>query len=149
MRMFDELGRLIARLSSKRKKGDTDDAPLEIIVYGMQRLFGLDADEIFALTPEQHFAILCDDDSPEFARDKVLMYAALCMEAGHAYARQGNHPMARASFTNALRFTLKARAKFSTEGLPDYTPNADELLKLLADQPLDPETAKLVGEQMA
>jgi len=144
MRIIEEVGRILARISSKRRKGDTDETALENVVFGLQRLFNLDADQIFLLTPEQHFEMLIDDEEPEFARDKVLLYAALCAEAGHVYARMGSREKARATFMTALRFTLKARAKFSAEGLPDYAPNPSELLAALADAPLDPETAELV-----
>ena len=147
MRIIEEVGRILARISAKRRKGDTDETALENVIFGLQRLFNLDADQIFLLTPEQHFEMLIDDEEPEFARDKVLLYAALCTEAGHVYARMGSREKARATFTTALRFTLRARARFSTEGLPDYAPKVPELLAVLAGAPLDPETAELVGSQ--
>ena len=148
IRILEEVARLLARVTFKRQRGDTDDAELETVVFGLQRLFGLDADQIFLLTPDQHFDLLADtDDSPEFARNRILLYAALSAEAGHIYSRQGNRPMARATFTNALRFTLKARAKYPADGLPEYAPNIGELLTALSDEPLDAETSKLLGEQ--
>ena len=147
MRLIEEVGRILARISAKRRKGDIDETALENVVFGLQRLFNLDADQIFLLTPEQHFEMLIDDEEPEFARDKVLLYAALCAEAGHVYARMGSREKARATITTALRFTLKARAKFPAEGLPEYAPKVPELLAVLADTPLDPETAELVGSQ--
>jgi hypothetical protein len=147
MQILEEVCRLLARVSAKRRKGDSDDSDLETVVFGLQRLFGLDADQVFLLTPDQHFELLCDDEIPEFARDNVLLYAALCVEAGHIYLRQGNRAMSRATFVNALRFTLKARAKFSSEGLPHFAPKVNELLALLGDEPLDATTARLVHEQ--
>jgi hypothetical protein len=147
MRLIEEVGRILARISAKRRNGDTDEAALETVVFGLQRLFNLDPDQIFLLTPDQHFGMLTDDETPEFARDKVLLYAALSAEAGHIYTRMGNRTMARATFTNALRFTLKARAKFSSEGLPDYTPRVPDLLEALKDEPLDAETEELVKSQ--
>jgi hypothetical protein len=147
VRILEEVGRLLARVTFKRRKGDSDDDALETVVFGLQRLFGLDADQIFLLTPEQHFEMLAGDERPEFARDKLLLYAALSAEAGHIYVRHGNRAMARATFTNALRFTLKARAKFSAEGLPGFAPNVDELLAALADEPLDAATAQLLAER--
>jgi len=146
MRILEEVGRLLARVTFKRKKGDSDAAALETVVFGLQRLFGLDADQIFLLTPDQHFAMLSVDETPEIARDKILLYAALCSEAGHVYRRQGNQALARATLTNALRFALKARAGFPLEGVPEFAPNVDDLLALLVDEPLDPVTAKLLNE---
>lgn len=147
MRILEEVGRILARITSKRRKGDTDDAALETVILGLQRLFGADADQIFLLTPEQHFEMLADDETPGFARDKVVLYAALCAEAGHIYTRQGNRTMARATFTTALRFMLKARRKFPADGMPDYAPEVGELLAALAGEPLDAETASLVSDQ--
>ena len=144
MRIIEEVGRLLARISAKRRKGDSDDAALETVVFGLQRLFTLDADQIFLLTPEQHFDLLIDDEEPEIARDKVLLYAALCAEAGHVYTRMGSPEKARATFTTALRFTLQARAQFSGKDLPDFAPTITDLLSALQGEPLDPETAGLL-----
>ena len=149
MRILEEVARLLARVTFKRRKGDTDEAALETVVVGLQRLFALEADQIFLLTPEQHYEMLAVDETPEIARDKVLLYAALNAEAGHAYVRQGNRAMARASFTNALRFALKAEADFTAEGLPDYAPSINELLAALASEPLDVGTAGLVSARKA
>jgi len=137
---------MLARVTFKRRRGDTDDTALETVIVGLQRLFGIDADQIFRLTPEQHFDLLADDESPDFGRDKVVLYAALCTEAAHIYTRQGNRAMARATFLTALRFMLKARKRFSSEGMPDYAPDIGELRRHLADEPLDAGTAALLGE---
>jgi hypothetical protein len=145
LRLIEEVGRLLSRVVAKRRAGDDQDA-LGTVVFGFQRLFNLEANQIFQFTPDQHFEMLCDTDTPEDARDKVLLYAALSAEAGRLYTKQGNRAMARATTLNALRFTLKARAKFPTEGQPDYTPNVEELKAALADEPLDAETAALVAQ---
>ena len=149
MRIFEEVSRLLARISFKRRKGDTDDAALETIVFGFQRLFNMEPDQLFLLTPDQHYDWLTDADTPDFARDRVLMYAALNAEAGHIYVRQGNTTMARATFLNALRFTLKARINYSCEGLPEFAPHIDDLLAALASEPLDSTTAKLLDEHLS
>lgn len=149
MRIIEEVSRLLTRVTAKRRKGDTDDADLETVVFGFQRLFNLESDQIFSLTPSQHYDLLADADTPEFARDRVLMYAALGAEAGYVYARQNNTAMARATFTNALQFTLKALADYPAEGLPPFAPNVDDLLVALAAEPLDPTSAKLLSEHVA
>lgn len=144
LRLIEEVAQLLRSVTAKRKNGDDRDA-LETVVFGFSRLFNLDADQIFRLTPDQHFEMLSGDaESPDDARDKLLLYAALSAEAGRIYTKLGNRPMARVTFLNALRFTLKAKAKFSSEGLPDYTPKIPELLAALGPEPLDPETAALV-----
>jgi hypothetical protein len=127
MKILEEVGRLLARVATKRRKGDSDDTALETVVFGLQRLFGLDADQVFLLTPDQHYEMLAVDETPGIARDKILLYAALSAEAGYIYARQGNRAMARATFGNALLFVHKARANFPLEDWPDYAPSADTL----------------------
>ena len=147
LRIIDEVGRLLARATFKRKT-NADQEALEAIVTGFQRLFSLDGDQIFLLTPEQHYAMLTDDPgaTPEDARDKVLLYAALSAEAGAIYAKLGNAALARATRLNALRFTLRARARanFPQEGLPAYAPDTEALAATLAAEPLDAETAELL-----
>lgn len=145
MRILEEVGRLIARLAFKRRKGDTDDTALETVVFGLQRLFNLQADQIFTLNPTQHYEMLTRDEEPEFARDKVLLYAALYTEAGHAYTRLGSRDKAAITFGTALRFVLKARAQFPHEGWPTYAPSITDLLDVLGDTPLDPETTNLLA----
>lgn len=149
VRVIEELGRVIARLSARRKQENPEETALETIVMGFQRLLVLDADQIFLLTPDQHFTMLVRDEPPDVARDKVLTYAALSTEAGHVYARKGNAAIARATWLNALRFVLKAQTRWSMEGAPDYAPRVDDLLALVKDAPLDAETAALLSQAKA
>ncbi|HVU22663.1 MAG TPA: hypothetical protein VHE13_00965 [Opitutus sp.] len=145
MRIIEEVGRILARIAFKRRKGDSDDSALETVVFGFQRLFDLGADQIFQFTPPQHYEMLVRDEPPDFARDKVLLYAALCTEAGHIYARQGSRDKAAATFSTALNFALRARAAFPSEGWPDYAPSIPDLLDALGDAPLDPATSELLA----
>jgi hypothetical protein len=143
LRIIDEVSRILARVVFKRNTGDDQEA-LGGVVVGLQRLFQLDGDQVFLLTPDEHYDLLIDDGSPEDARDKVLMYAALNVEAAAIYAKQGKRAMARATRLNALRFTLRSQLQFPRENLPSYAPAVSELLAALADEPLDPATAELV-----
>jgi hypothetical protein len=143
LRIIDEVTRILGQIILKRRTG-ADQEALEMVVVGLERLFVMDADQVFLLTPDQHYSLLADDESDEFARDKILLYAALSTEAGAIYARQGKAEMARATRLNALRFVLKARLQYSNEGLPAYSPNPADLLKTLSDEPLDAMTAALV-----
>ena len=115
LRIIDEVGRLLARVVFKRRAGSDQEA-LESVVEGCERLFGREAQQIFQLTPEQHFALLIENEEPLIARDKVLLYAALCAEAGRIYSRLGKPALAHASFTNALRLAVKARVLKLTDG---------------------------------
>ena len=143
LRIIDEVSRLLARVVFKRRTGATDEA-LQSVVQACERLFSLEADRLFQFTPDQHFVMLTEGETPEIGRDKVLLYAALSTEAGHLYTRLGNRTMARASFLNALRFTLRARTEFPQENLPAYAPSVAVLRESLADAPLDPATEQLL-----
>ncbi len=148
MRLIEEVAQLLRRTITKRQDGD-DRTALETVVFGFSRLFNLDANQVFQFTPEQHFAMLCNEENPDDCRDKVLLYAALSTEAGRLYAKMGNRAMARATYLNALRFVLKARAQFSPEGMPDYAPKVEDLLAALGPEPLDAETAALLKSVIA
>lgn len=146
LRMIDEVGRLLARIIFQRRNGRDQEA-LEAVVQACERLFNLEATQLFQFTPDQHFLMLTQGEPPEGARDKVLLYAALNEEAGRAYLALNKLPMARASFSNALRFTLRALAEFPQENLPEYAPKIPALLELLKDQPLDADLEERLREK--
>ncbi len=143
LRIIDEVGRLLARVIFKRRGGEPEEA-LQTIVQACERLFSLEADKLFQFTPEQHFAMLSEDEPPEIARNKILLYAALNTEAGHIYTKLGNRKMARASFLNALRFVARAQNEFPAENWPAHAPSIAVLREILADEPLDAATLELL-----
>ncbi|WP_414661571.1 hypothetical protein [Horticoccus sp. 23ND18S-11] len=143
LRIIDEVGRLLARVVFKRRNGEPDQA-LQAVVQACERLFSLEADKLFQFTPEQHFVMLTDGETPEIARDKVLLYAALNAEAAHAYTALGNAAMARATALNALRFSLRARVEFPANNLPAFAPNPALLREQLGATPLDEGTLELL-----
>lgn len=148
LRIIDEVGRLLARVIFKRRNGELDDA-LQGVVQACERLFNLEANQLFQFTPEQHYAMLREGEPPEIARDKILLYAALNAEAGHLYAKFEKPALARASFLNALRFALRARLEFPREGWPAYAPDVAEIRAALGEETLDPETAELLRKAEA
>src|SRR5215216_7298700 len=148
LRIIDEVGRLLARVIFQRQNRREQEA-LQSVVQACERLFNLEAAHLFQFTPDQHFLMLTQGESPEDGRDKVLLFAALNTEAARAYLALNNAAMARGSFLNALHFTLRARKEFPTDNLPDYAPKIPELLDALKDQPLDPDTAEMVREASA
>lgn len=143
LRIIDEVSRLIARIIFKRREG-ADQEALETVVQGFERLFSMQRDQLFQFTPDHHFVMLTLDEPPENARDKVLVYAALSAEAGRTYSKLGNHTMARATFLNALRFALKARAYAVATPPPRFAPDIKELAATLDPETLDPETRALL-----
>ena len=147
LRVIDEVGRLLSRVIYKRKEG-ADQEALETVVVGFQRLFNLDSDQIFLLTPEKHYEMIVTDPdaTPEDIRDKLLLYAALSAEAGSIYAKSGNRALARVTRLNALRFSLRARTQFPMDGSPPFAPDVPALIAALADEPLDEATAALIRD---
>ncbi|HWA10788.1 MAG TPA: hypothetical protein VG838_15210 [Opitutaceae bacterium] len=143
IRIIEEVGEFLARAVFKRRAGREQEA-LQSVVQACERLFGLEAAQLFQFTPEQHFLMLTEGFDPPDARARVLLYAALNLEAGRNYAVFNKAELARASFVSALRFTLRAQQAFPDGEPPTYTPSVDELLELLKDAPLDPETARLL-----
>src|SRR6476469_1843991 len=89
LRIIDEVGRLLARVVFKRRNRQPEEA-LQVLVQACERLFALEADKLFQFTPDQHFTMLTQDEPPEIARNKVLLYAALNAEAGQIYGELGN-----------------------------------------------------------
>jgi hypothetical protein len=143
LRIIDEVCEIIARIVFQRTSGRYQEALLGV-VQACERLFNLEADQLFQLTPEQHFAMLTVGVPAEDAREKVLLYAALNTEAGRIYLALGNAVMARNSFLNALRFTLRAPQGFPPGNLPLFAPRITDLLEQLQNAPLDAETAELL-----
>src|SRR6185295_5047780 len=115
------------------------------VVSACERLFQLEAVQLFQFTPDQHFAMLIEGEAPDVAREKVLLYAALNEEAGRCYRDLGNTALSQQSFLNALRLTLKAQQTCPGLGLPAFAPDPTGLLKLLADVPLDADTTALLA----
>lgn len=144
LRLIEQLGEFLARIVHQRERRAPQEA-LQSIMAACERLFGMEAVQIFQFTPDQHVAMLTDGEPPENARDKVLMYAALNVEAGECYLTLNQPQLAQQSFLNALRLTLNARRQFPTTSYPDFAPSISALLARLADTPLDPETATLLA----
>lgn len=144
LRIIDEVARMLARVIFKRRSGTGEEA-LELVVEACERLFSLERDQLFQFTPRQHFAMLTENEPPQIARDKVLLYAGLNAEAGRVYEQQGNAPLARATRMNALRFALRARECASDAPLPEFAPKVEELLAALGPEPLDPDVIALLG----
>jgi hypothetical protein len=148
LRIIDEVGRLLARAVHHRSAGAHTEA-LDDLVRSCERLFGCEANRLFQFTPEQHFLMLSEGESPEVARDKILLYAALLAEAGHIYRALGKSAMAHTSTANALNLALRAQREFPGENLPVFAPDAAALADLLAGPGLDATTRDLIAAARA
>jgi hypothetical protein len=144
LRLVEQVGLLLSRIVRQREQNTPQEA-LQSVMAACERLFGMEAAQLFQFTPDQHVLMLAEGETDDIARDKILMYAALTAEAGRCYQTLAQPDLARGSFLTALRLTLKARTRFSSEGLPPYAPRIAELLTLLGNTPLDPETTGLLA----
>ena len=143
LRIIEEVSLALARVTTLRASRWELDA-LQSVVGACERLFGLEADKLFQLTPAQHFGMLTENEPSELARERVLLYAALNQEAGLAYAALNSAAMARASFANALRFTLLARIAYGEEDAPAFAPSVADLQESLKGEALDPYLQELL-----
>ncbi|MEO6874075.1 MAG: hypothetical protein ABI222_04565 [Opitutaceae bacterium] len=144
LRIIDEVGVLLRRVLQQRTAGRPDEGLLSVVA-ACERLFQLEATQLFQFTPYQHVAMLAEGEPPEGARDKILLYAALNQEAGRCYRALGNAKLSQQSFLNALRLTLKARQTYPLPGEPDYTPHPAELLTALGNTTFDADTSALLA----
>jgi hypothetical protein len=144
LRIIDEVGLLLRRVLQQRSSGRPDEG-LQSVVAACERLFQLEATQLFQFTPEQQLAMLAEGEAPDIARDKILLYAALNEEAGRCYRALGKSALSQQSFLNALRLTLKAQQICPGLGQPAYAPDPSALLRLLDATPLDADTAALVA----
>lgn len=146
LRIIDQVGQLLARMIRQRR-GNTPQEALQSLMAACERLFGMEAVQLFQFTPDQHYAMLTENEDAQGAREKVLMYAALNAEAGQCYVALSQPKLAQQSFINALRLTLKVQAQFPSDSRPEFAPNESELLTLIGDAPLDSETTALLASR--
>lgn len=147
--LIDQLGELLAQAIAKRKKTPLTGTAqahqaLQLVIQSCERLFSLEAHRLFQFTPDQHVAMLADGEAPEIARDKILLYAALCVEAAEIYTALGKPELAQNSRLNALRLTLRAHTEFPEGVLPLFALEPNTLLASLSETTLDAETQTLL-----
>lgn len=145
LRLIEQLGQLLRRVTELRDRGSPQEG-LQTVMAACERLFGLDAVQLFQFSPDQHYQMLAESDPTEDARNKILIYAALNQEAGLCYLRMNQPQHAAATFLNALRLTLRARRQFGATDWPDFAPPIRDLVARLRETPLDADTAALLAE---
>ena len=144
LRIIDEVSLLLRRVVQQRSTGRPEEA-LRSVIAACERLFQLEAAQLFQFTPEQHLSMLTAGESPDIARDKILLYAALNEEAGRCYRALNKSALAQQSLLNALRLTLQARELCPGLGQPAFAPDPSMLLQLVGPAGLDADTAALVA----
>jgi len=144
LRIVDEVGLLVRRMLQQRTSGRPDEA-LQSVVAACERLFQLEAAQLFQFTPDQQIGLLANGEPPDVARDKILLYAALNEEAGRCYRTLGKVALSQQSFLYTLRLTLKAEQICPGLGQPAFAPDPAAVLQLLGETRLDADTAALVA----
>lgn len=144
LRLIEQVAQLLSRVVKQREDHSPQEA-LQSIMAAFERLFGMEAVQVFQFSPDQHVAMLADGEEPEVAHDKILMYAALNEQAGLCYLGMGQSKLAQPSFINALRLLLKAQQEFPGFDAPPFAPQRDNLLRLLADAPLSTELQSMLA----
>lgn len=146
LRLIEQVAQLLRRALLQRQTHSPQEA-LQSIMAACERLFGMEAVQIFQFNPDQHVMMLSEGELPEVARDKILMYAALNAEASQCYVALAQPKLAQQTALNALRLTLRTRRDYPALDWPAFAPNTTELLKVLGDSPLDAETAELLASE--
>ena len=143
LRIIDQVALLLVRAIRQRESSVPQEG-LQSIMAACERLFGMDAVQLFQFTPDQHVLMLAKGEEPEAAHDKIMIYARLNQAAGVCYERLGQANLALQSFTNALRLSLAAKAQSPKAPAPDFAPDMYQLLAKIGT-PADQATADLVA----
>jgi hypothetical protein len=143
LRLIEEAAQVIAQIAHLREEGQPGQA-VNAVIDALQKLFGLSVDELGSLDTDQLFAQLTLEESPENARDKCIIFAALNNQAGLAYADRDLPALAQPAFHLALVFTLRALTGFSRAGPPAITPDIDVMLYHLEGFDLPQSTLDLL-----
>lgn len=148
LRLIEEAVQVILQITRLREEGQPSQA-VSAVIDGLQKLFGLTVDELASLDTDQLFAQLTREESPENARDKCIIFAALNNQAGLAYADRDLPALAQPAFHLALVFTLRALTGFPRSNLPAITPNVGDLLYHLEGFELPASTLELLAAYRA
>jgi hypothetical protein len=144
LRLIEEAAQVIAQIAHLREEGQPSQA-VSAVIDGLEKLFGLTVTELGSLDTDQLFGQLTREESPENARDKCIIFAALNNQAGLAYAERDLPALSQPAFHLALVFTLRALTGFSRSNLPPITPNVDHLLYQLEGFELPASTLELLA----
>lgn len=142
--LIEQAMQVILRIAGLRESGQHAEA-LNTVVDSIEKLFGLTFDDLSLYSADQLFGQLTREESPENARNKCLIFAALNREAGLAYGAEGKASLALNAFHVSLNFTLRARVDYPGKDLPAFTPGVDDLLRRLGDFPLPEPTVRLLA----
>jgi hypothetical protein len=144
LRLLEEAAQVIAQIVHLRDEGQPEQA-VSAVIDSLEKLFGLTVTELGSLDTDQLYAQLTLEESPENARDKCIIFAALNNQAGLSYVDKDLPALAQPAFHLALVFTLRALTGYSRAGAPAVTPDVDTLLYHLEGFELPQSTLDLLA----
>jgi hypothetical protein len=143
--LIEQAIQVLLSITFQRESGKQDDA-VNTVVDSIEKLFGITVQDLAMLSADQLYDQLTREESPENARNKCIIFAALNYQAGLAYEAKGLKLLSQEALHVALIFTLRALVNFPKTDLPDFTPDAGDILRRLEGFSLPPTTTHLLSE---
>jgi hypothetical protein len=144
MSLIEQAIQVLLRISLQRESGEYSEA-VNTVVDSIGKLFGLTVEDLASSSAEQLYDKLTREESPENARNKCIIFAALNYQAGLAYEAKGHPVPAQKAFHVALVFTLRALVNFPRTDLPSFTPDVGEIRRRLEGFALPQSTIDLLN----
>jgi hypothetical protein len=143
--LIEQAIQVILKITFQRESGRQDEA-VNTVVDSIEKLFGITVQDLAILSADQLYDQLTREESPENARNKCIIFAALNYQAGLAYEAKGLKLLSQEALHVALIFTLRAQVNFPRTDLPEFAPDVGDLLRRLEGFELPPDTASLLAK---
>jgi len=142
--LMEQAIQVILRITLQRETGQHAEA-VNSVVDSIEKLFGLTVEDLANMGADQLYDQLTREESPENARNKCIIFAALNYQAGLAYEAKGLPILGQEALHVALVFTLRALVNFPRSDLPPFTPDVEDILRRLEGFDLPRSTVDLLG----
>ncbi len=119
-------------------------AAMSLIDESLDKLFGLNGTLITRLFGREPLSELTFGEDADLSQAKLIAAAALLKEAGEIQVEQGAENESFQSFLSALELLLTGLLSHNNSSLPEYAPEVDEMLDMLADWHLPAHLNKLL-----
>ncbi len=119
-------------------------AAMSLIDESLDKLFGLNGTLITRLFGREPLSELTFGEDADLSQAKLIAAAALLKEAGEIQVEQGAENESFQSFLSALELLLTGLLSHNNSSLPEYAPEVDEMLDMLADWHLPTHLNKLL-----
>jgi hypothetical protein len=142
--LIEQAIQVLLQITFLRESGKQDEA-VNSVVDSIEKLFGITVQDLAMLSADQLYDQLTREESPENARNKCIIFAALNYQAGLAYEAKGLKVLSQEALHVALIFTLRALVNFPRTDLPEFTPDVEDVLGRLKGFVLPQATIVLLG----